>query len=239
MNINFDSDMVTKILEIFAGMRTFKAIAFVLCIVFGFVVYKTSDAWIQYFDTTLNHQTQSELFKPAKSNISSVAVASIDSILKKSIQQNSESVGMMAVFKFVPDNNTFYQGRVLVASTSNPDTNLDIKKYHVESLPISAFRAQSNTLLNGKIFAEEIEKIYTTYMAPDNERRDEYLSPINFPEIVQDGAKYMVSVPVRYAKIEGYVTVLFKQVPRDDAEKTRYIAIAQKLAVDVGYFLTF
>lgn len=239
MNINFDSGLITKILEIFAGMRTFKAITFVLCIVFGFIVYKTSDAWIQYFDNTLNHQTQSELFKPARSNISSIAVASIDSILKKSMQQNSESVGMMAVFKFVPDNNTFYQGRVLVSSIANPDTNLDIRKYHVDSLPISAFRAQTNTLLNGKIFTAEIEKIYTEYIAQDNERRDEYLSPINFPEMFSDGAKYMVSVPVRYAKIEGYVSVYFKSVPKDQDEINRYISVAQKLSSDVGYFLTF
>lgn len=239
MNINFDSGMITKILEIFAGMRTFKAIAFVLCIVFGFVVYKTSDAWIKYFDNTLNHQTQSELFTPAKSNISSLAISSIDVLIKKSLQQNSDDVGMISVYKFVPDNNTFYQGRVLVTSVTNPDTKLDISKYHVDSVPISAFRAQTNTLLNGKIYAEEIEKIYTTYMAPDNEKREEYLSPINFPAIVNDGAKYMVSVPVRYAKIEGYVSVYFKTVPKDQEEMDKYIEIAKKLAGEVGYFITF
>lgn len=239
MNINFDSGMITKILEIFAGMRTFKAIAFVMCIIVGFVVYKTSDAWITAIDNTLNHKTQSELFVPAKSNISSTAVESINTLLKKSMQQNSDVIGMIGVYKFVPDNNTFYQGRVLVASITNPDTRLDIKKYHVDSVPISAFRAQTNTLLNGKVFAEEIEKIYTTYMAPDNENREEYLSPINFPAIVNDGARYMVSVPVRYSKIEGYVSVYFKMVPKDQEELNKYIEIAKTMAGEVGYFITF
>lgn len=239
MNINFDTGMITKILEIFSGMRTLKAIAFVLCIIFGFVVYKTSDAWIKYFDDALNHQTQSEFFTPANSKISPSSVASIDAILKKSMEQNSEYVGMIGVFKFVPDNNTFYQGRVLVSAITNPATRLDITKYHVESLPISAFRAQTNTLLNGKVYTEEIEKIYTTYMAPDNEKREEYLSPINFQAIVNDGAKYMVSVPVRYAKIEGYVSVYFKTVPTDQAEKDKYIEIVKKVAGEVGYFIAF
>lgn len=239
MNINFDSGMITKILEIFSGMTIVRTFVITICFLFGFMVYQTSDVWIKYIDTTLNHQTQSELFKPAKANISPQAVDNIESSLKKMMVANQDTVGMVLVYKFVPDNNTFYQGRILVSGITNPDTNLDIKKYHVEWLPISAFRAQTNTLLNGKIYTEDIQKIYTTYMAPDNEKREEYLSPINFPAIVHDGATYMVSVPVRYSKIDGYVSVYFKSVPKDQKELNDYITIAKQLVSDVGYYISF
>jgi hypothetical protein len=239
MNINFDSGMITKILEIFSGMPIIRTFVITFCFLVGFVVYQTSDSWIKYFDTTLNHQTQSELFKPAKSNISPEAIKNIESALVDTMNQHKDKIGMMLVYKFVPDNNTFYQGRILVSGLTNSSTNLDIKKYHGEWLPISAFRAQTNTLLNGQIYTEEIQKIYTTYMSPDNEKREEYLSPINFPAIVNDGATYMVSVPVRYSKIEGYVSVYFKTVPKDQKELTEYISIAKQLVSDVGYYISF
>lgn len=239
MNINFDSGMITKILEIFSGMPIVRTFVITFCFLIGFMVYQTSDVWIKYFDTTLNHQTQSELFKPATTNISPQAKDKIHVVLEDTISKNSSTMAMALVYKFVPDNNTFYQGRILVDGVSNPSTNLDIKKYHGEWLPISAFRAQTNTLLNGKIYSEEIEKIYTVYMSPDNEKQDEYLSPINFPAIVEDGAHYMVSVPVKYTKIDGYVSVYFKTVPKDQKERDEYIRIAKQLVSDVGYYISF
>lgn len=239
MNINFDSGMITKILEIFSGMPIVRTFVVTICFLVGFMVYQTSDVWIKYFDTTLNQQTHSELFKPAKTNISKQALLNIHSALENSVTKNSSKVAMAVAYKFVPDNDTFYQGRILVDGVVNPSTKLDISKYHGEWLPISAFRAQTNTLLNGKIYCEEIFNIFTKYMAPDNEKRDEYLSPINFPAIFEDGAKYMVSVPVRYTKIDGYVSVYFKEVPKDDVEKDEYIKIAKQLVSDVGYYISF
>lgn len=238
MNINFDSGMITKILEIFSGMPIVRTFVITLCFLVGFMVYQTSDVWIKYFDTTLN-QTHSEMFKPAKTNISSQALSNIHSALENSVTKNSSVMAMAIVYKFVPDNDTFYQGRILVDGVVNKSTKLDITKYHGEWLPISAFRAQTNTLLNGKIYTEEIANIYTKYMAPDNEKRDEYLSPINFPAIFEDGARYMVSVPVRYTKIDGYVSVYFLAVPKDEKEKEEYIKIAKQLVSDVGYYISF
>lgn len=239
MNINFDSGMITKILEIFSGMPIVRTFVVTLCFLIGFMVYQTSDVWIKYFDTTLNQQSHSEMFKPAKTNISSKALSNIHSALESTVSRNSSIMAMAIVYKFVPDNDTFYQGRILVDGVVNKSTKLDISKYHGEWLPISAFRAQTNTLLNGKIYSEEISNIYTKHMAPDNEKRDEYLSPINFPAIVADGAKYMVSVPVRYTKIDGYVSVYFMEVPKDDEEKAEYIKIAKQLVSDVGYYISF
>lgn len=239
MNINFDSGMITKILEIFSGMPIVRTLVITICFLFGFMVYQTSDVWIKYFDTTLNNQTHSEMFKPAKSNISPQSMTRIDSVLKVSLEKNSQVMAMALVYKFVPDNDTFYQGRILVSGVVNPSTKLDITKYHGEWLPISAFRAQTNTLLNGKVYSVAVSDIYTKYMAPDNESRDEYLSPINFPAIVADGAKYMVSVPVRYTKIDGYVSVYFLSIPRDEKEKEEYIKIAKQLVSDVGYYISF
>ncbi|MCP0435645.1 hypothetical protein KU599_07205 [Salmonella enterica subsp. enterica serovar Mbandaka] len=239
MNINFDTGVIGKILELFSGMSIIKSFVVTVCFVVMFVVYQTSDAWIKYFDTTLNHQTQSELFKPSKLNMSPDALSNIESYAKKAIDKKSDILAMILVYKFVPDNNTFYQGRVLVSAVVNPDTKLDFKKYHGEWLPISAFRAQTNTLLNGKVYTEEIEKIYTEYLSPTNEKREEYLSPINFPAMVNDGAKYMVSVPVRYSKIDGYVSVYYKRIPETNEEKDLYIQIAKQVVSDVGYYISF
>lgn len=239
MNINFDSGMITKILEIFSGMPIIRTLVVTICFLFGFMVYQTSDAWIKYFDTTLNPPLQSEMFKPAKTNISSQSLLNIHKALEKSLDMHSSVMAMALVYKFVPDNDTFYQGRIMVDGIVNKSTKLDITKYHGEWLPISAFRAQTNTLLNGKIYSEDIANIYTKYMAPDNENRDEYLSPINFPAIVEDGAKYMVSVPVRYTKIDGYVSVYFIEVPKNQSEKDEYIKIAKQLVGDVGYYISF
>lgn len=238
MNINFDSGVITKILEIFSGMPVIRSIVVTLCFLVGFVAYQTSDSWVTYFDNTLNRQTQSELFKPAKTNLSPDAIASINTVLQRAIAKNADEVGMMLVFKFVPDNNTFYQGRILIGGITNPDTKLEVAKYHMEWLPISAFRVQTNTLLNGKTFTQEIEKIYTEGMLPTNENREEYLSPINFPAMYNDGAKFMVSMPVRYSKIDGYVSVYFKEVPKDKAELDKYIAIASQLVSEVRYYIS-
>lgn len=239
MNINFDTSVVSKILEIFSGMTVGRTIVVTFCFVLMFSVYVTAGTWSTYIDNKLNNSSQGELFKPAKYHVSEDKLNNINSTLTKYVQKYPDDIAMALVFKFVPDNDTFYQGRVLVTGITSPGTNLSIEKYHLAWLPISAFRAQSNTLLKGKIYSVEVEKIYTEYLLPNNEGRDEYLSPVNFPAIFNDGGKYLVSYPIRYNDVEGYVSVYFKRVPSSPEEQAKFVQIAQQIVNDVGYYIAF
>ena len=239
MNINFDTGVITKILDIFSGLSPIRAIVVTACVILMFVMYITSDSWSTYIDNKLNHQTQGELFKPVKYNVSDSNLKSINDGADRYITKYGDEIAMILVYKFVPDNDTFYQGRVLVTGRTNSKTNLSYDRYHINWLPLSAFRAQSNTLLKGKNYSVELEKITTVYLKPDYEARDEYLSPINFPAMVHDGAKYLVSAPVRYTNIEGYVSIYFLRVPSSPEETNKYTEIATQVATDIGYYISF
>lgn len=220
-------------------MPVIRTIVVTLCFIVGFFVYITAGSWETYINNKLNNQQQYESFKPQKYDISKDKMENISKSLDKYFLKYSNDISMILVYKFVPDNNTFYQGRVLVTDKENTEMNIDIKPYNLDWLPISAFSSETNTLLRGKIYSVEIAKIYTEYLDPSNESRNEYLSPINFPAIVQDGSLYLVSVPVKYTTIEGYVTVYFKRVPKDLNEAEVYQAIAQKIVNEVGYYISF
>lgn len=239
MNINFDTGVINKILDIFSGLSPLRAIVVTACMVLMFALYITSDSWSTYIDNKLNSTTQSELFKPAKYNISPDNLASVNGGAERFIVKYSDDIAMILIYKFVPDNDTFYQGRVLVSGRVNSKTSLSYDKYHINWLPISAFRAQSNTLLKGKVYNVDVEKITTEYLKPDYEARDEYLSPINFPAMVHDGAKYLVSAPIRFTNIEGYVSVYYMRVPTSDEEAKKFNDIAVQVASEIGYYIAF
>lgn len=221
------------------GMPVIRTIVVTLCLVLGFVVYITSSSWETYINNKLNHPEQFESFKPLKYTIAPEKLESIDKSLYRYVSTNSDDIAMVLVYKFVPDNNTFYQGRVLVTDETNASMGLNIKSYNLDWLPISAFSAETNTLLRGKIFCVEISKIYTEYLNPNIEERNEYLSPINFPAIVQDGGVYLVSVPIKYTSIEGYVSVYFRRVPQNAEEAEKFQQLAQKIVNEVGYYISF
>ncbi|USL83733.1 structural protein [Escherichia phage A4] len=220
-------------------MPVVRTIVATLCIVLGFVVYITSNSWQTYINNKLNNPDQYESFKPQKYSISQDKMDNINKSLERYVSANHEDIAMILVYKFVPDNNTFYQGRVLVTDRENSSMGINVKTYNMEWLPISAFSAETNTLLRGKIFFVEISKIYTEYLDPSNEARNEYLSPINFPAIVQDGSKYMVSVPIKYTAIEGYVSVYFKRTPKDLKETAKFQEISQNIVNEIGYYISF
>lgn len=135
------------------GMPVIRTIVVTLCLVLGFVVYITSSSWETYINNKLNHPEQFESFKPHKYTISPEKLESIDKSLYKYVSANTDDIAMVLVYKFVPDNNTFYQGRVLVTDETNASMGLNIKSYNLDWLPISAFSAETNTLLRGKYFA--------------------------------------------------------------------------------------
>ena len=239
MKIDFDTAMITKILDIFSSLSPLRAIVVTACFILMGGLYVTSESWSTYIDNKLNNSTSGELFKPAKYKISPENLNSVNDGANRFILKYSDDIAMILVYKFVPDNDTFYQGRVLVTGQVSQKTNLVYDKYHLNWLPISAFRAQSNTLLKGKIYSVDLQRITSEYLKPDYEARDEYLSPINFPSMVYDGAKYLVSAPIRYNSIEGYVSVYFLKVPESEEEAAEYNNIAIQVASEVGYYISF
>ena len=239
MNIKFDTDIIKKILDVFSKLSAFQSIILTLCLAFGWMVYVTSDSWTSYIDAKLNSPSSKEQFEPAIYKLPPENELNLNRLMKDHIQKNDD-VAMIAVYKFVPDT-TYFQGRTLVTSQINEHTNLSIERYNMKWLPISALRAQSNSLLNGKIFSSDIQQIYSDYLQPASENRDEYLSPVNFHAIYSDGAKYMVSVPVRTSHVIGYVSVYFRSSPdknNPDAIKA-YENTAKRIAADCGYYITF
>lgn len=238
MNINFDTDIIKKILDVFSKMSAFRSIVMTLCLIFAFMVYLTADSWTAYIDAKLNASTQNSMFVPASYKLSPQNDLSLKLLMQDYILQDP-NIAMILVYKFVPDD-TFYQGRTLVAGQVNSKTKLDFERYNLKWIPISALRAQSNEILSGRDFTSNIKQIYSDYLRPDSVVRDEYLSPVNFHAIYNDGARYIVSVPVRSTHIEGYVSVYFRSVPDGTPESIEaYINVAKSIASDCGYYITF
>lgn len=235
---NINADVIKKILEVFSRMSALRIIVTAACMIMFGVVYVTSSSWASYIDSRFNSLQQNEMFKPATYSINPRNLENINSTISGFIQQNND-IGMILVYKLVPENDTFFQGRVLVTGATNKNTSLDIDKYNIKWLPISAFRAQSNLILKGKIFIGNIGIIVNEYLQPDNELRDEYLSPANFHALYNDGAKYLISVPIRSNRVEGYVSVFFKNVPESDIQEKQYLTIAKAIAGDTGYYIAF
>jgi hypothetical protein len=235
---NINADVIKKILEVFSRMSALRMIVLSLCLTMVGGAYVTSDSWSAWVSSKLTGSQQSDMFKPATYVPKPQNLMSINSTLSGYVQKNDE-VGMILVYKLVPENDTFYQGRVLVTGITSKNTNLNFEKYNLKWLPISAFRAQSNMILKGKTFVGDIGVICREYLNPDNELRDEYLSPVNIVAIYNDGAKYMVSVPIKTNRIEGYISVFFTKVPSDSNELQRYIDMATTIASETGYYISY
>ena len=235
---NINADVIKKILEVFSRMSALRMVVLSLCLTMLGGAYVTSDSWSAWVGSKLTSSQQSDMFKPATYVPKPQNLASINSTISGYVQRNDE-VGMILVYKLVPENDTFYQGRVLVTGITSKNTNLNYEKYNLKWLPISAFRAQSNMILKGKTFVGDIGVICREYLNPDNELRDEYLSPVNIVAIYNDGAKYMVSVPIKTNRIEGYISVFFTKVPTDDKELQRYIDMATSIAGETGYYISY
>lgn len=235
---NINADVIKKILEVFSRMSALRMVVLSLCLTMLGGAYVTSDSWSAWVGSKLTSSQQSDMFKPATYVPKQQNLASINSTISGYVQRNDE-VGMILVYKLVPENDTFYQGRVLVTGITSKNTNLNYEKYNLKWLPISAFRAQSNMILKGKTFVGDIGVICREYLNPDNELRDEYLSPVNIVAIYNDGAKYMVSVPIKTNRIEGYVSVFFTKVPTDAKELQRYIDMATSISGETGYYISY
>lgn len=239
MNINFDTDIIKKILDVFSKMSAFRSIIMTLCLAFGWMVYVTSDSWTAYIEAKLNTSTANSMFEPAKHKLSPENELNLNLSMKEHILKNDD-IAMILVYKFVPDT-TYFQGRTLVTGQVNSHTKLNYEKYNLKWLPISALRAQSNSLLNGNVFSSNIQQIYSDYLRPESEHSDEYLSPVNFHSIHNDGAVYVVSVPVKTSHVIGYVSVYFRSLPNSNDPKSiaAYENTAKLIAGDVGYYITF
>lgn len=233
-----DTEVIKKILDVFSGMSPLRMLTTAFCMILMFASYATSDSWTSYVSTLFDNKKQNEMFQPASYHINEQNLSSLNNSINSYIQKNDD-IALILVYKLVPENDTFYQGRVLVTGASNKNTNLNIDKYNLKWLPISAFRAQSNTILKGKVFIADLNVICNQYLQPDNELRDEYLSPANIHAIYNDGAQYMISVPVRSTRIEGYVTVMFRNVPQNPTVSKKYMDIALAVSGDIGYYITY
>ena len=236
--MNISDNVLTKILDVLSKMSPLRMFCLILCLALGGAFYATSDTWVKWFDTKVNRSLQHQMFKPGTLNISSDNLLNINSIISDYIIKKDE-IGMILVYKLVPENDTFYQGRILVAGINNKNSKLDYNKYNLVWLPISAFRAQTNLILKGKTFIADMSDVCNVYLNPENELRDEYLSPVNTNAIFHDGAKYMVSVPIKSNRIEGYVSVYFTKTPQDELEREKFIGIATEIAGDTGYYITY
>ena len=235
---NLNADVIKKILEVFSRMSALRIVVTAFCLLMFGIVYLTADSWTAYVASKFNAMQNNEVYRPATYQISPQNLQSINSTIGNFVQQNND-IAMILLYKLVPENDTFYQGRVLVTGITSKNTNLNIEKYNLKWLPISAFRAQSNLILKGKTFIGDIGVICNEYLSPDNELRDEYLAPANLNAMYADGAKYMISVPIRTNRVEGYVSVYFRSVPSSDEQAAKFLEIAKNVAGATGYYISF
>lgn len=233
--MNFD--LVAKILEHLSKLSISKMIVFALVLSFLYFIFLMTEPAKSYFEHKFS-QGQVLYFDPSSVKISPEKVVQLQGTIKHYIKKYP-NIGMVLVYKFVPDHDTFYQGRVMIASIANDGTELNPDRYNMSWLPISAFRAESNPILNSRYFTAELDDINGVFSQPTYEYRDEYLSPINFHAIYHDGGRYIVAVPVRTDKIIGYVSVYFTDIPKDPNVVKQYIDIAKIVAVDAGYYISF
>lgn len=239
MNINFDTDVFKKILEVFSGMSAFRSIVMTLCIVFLFLFYVTQDSWSSYIDTRLNKSVSIQKVTAEQYALEPERKAQIHSILKRYVHEHTSDVAMVLVYKFVPEADNFFQYRVRVSDYTNPNLSLDLKKYNLDVLPFSALRAQIDPVMAGKIFTLSIDQMLHEYLRPDYDGRDRYLSPINYSALFQDGAKYAISVPIQNLRVIGYVSVYFKEVPSSKDELERFLSIARAISGETGYYIAY
>lgn len=231
-------NFIAKVLEIFTQVTNLKMILIALIIFCGYMVYLTKDSITTFAHLKVENATRSEYYIPKDLNISKENIDNIQSTSRRYMDTNP-MIGMVAVYKFVPDHDTFYQGRILVTSGTQLNSKLDINKYNIKWLPISALSAQTRLILKGKVFTADIKQVITEYLKPDSEVRDEYLTPGNFSSMYLDGARYFVSVPIFSSRIIGYTTVVFDRVPLNTEEEQAFTDLARKVSSDTGYYISF
>lgn len=229
------TELLQKALEIISGLPIGKGIVIFMMCVASFLLYVSKDSISSYVSTQLSQQHNVEYFTPTKIELSDNSLLRINSSMKNMIAKNS-SIDMINVYKFLPANDAFYQGRILVSSQARDGSRLDSSKYNMNWVPINAFRAQSNSLMKGKVFTSDVYKIYTEYVT-DPSVSDDYNSYINFHSLYDDGGKFLVSAPVQTNAIIGFVTVYFTSTPTDDTQLQEWIKIARLTALDVGYYI--
>lgn len=231
-------EIIAKIMDFVEKTTIPKIFAVAVIALCGYILYLASPSIKTYVENELNSNSKIEYFAPTDVRVSPENISTINEIVDGYVQKD-KNIGLVLVYKFVPDHDTFFQGRLLVTGIANKNTRLSPNKYNLRWIPISAFRAQSNMILKGKIFVSKVEDIYSLYLQPDNELRDEYLSPINYHAMFNDGAKYVISVPIKVERIVGYVSVYFTKVPENLEETESFMNTAKMIASDSGYYISF
>lgn len=231
-------NLFAKVLEVFSQITNFKMILMAAIFGFGYVMFITKDSITTFVQLKVENATRTEYYIPKDLNISKENIENIQKTAQVYINAN-KMICMVAVYKFVPDHDTFFQGRILVTASTSPASLLNPDKYNIKWLPISALSAQMRLILKGKIFTGDIKQIVTEYLKPDSDVRDEYLTPGNFNSMYIDGARYMVSVPIYSNRVIGYVSVIFDRVPADAIEEQQFVELAKKVTGDTGYYISF
>lgn len=230
--------IITKALEFASRVSNLKIILVSVIAILLYVLFITKDSISTFVHVTVENATRTEYYIPKDLDISKENIENIQKSARDYMDDHS-NICMIAVYKFVPDHDTFYQGRILVTSGTQVNSKIVPEKYNIKWLPISALSAQMRLILKGKIFTADIKQVITEYLKPGNEVRDEYLSPANLHSLYMDGARYAVSVPVVSSRVIGYVTVIFDTVPKTSEEELEFIELSKNVAGDTGYYISF
>lgn len=233
----FDT-IITKALEFASQVTNTKIILVALIAVLAYVLFITKDSISTFVHVSVENATRTEYYIPKDLNISKGNIENIQKSARSFMDAN-QRICMIAVYKFVPDHDTFYQGRILVTSGAQLNSKINPDKYNIKWLPISALSAQMRLILKGKIFTADLKQVLTEFLKPGSEVRDEYLSPVNLNSLYMDGARYVVSVPVYSNRVIGYVSVVFDTVPQNPDEVLEFTELAKSVAGDTGYYISF
>lgn len=230
-------ELIAKILDNLANLSIPKMLMYCFLIAILYLLYVLEEPIRTYGEYLVSSNQQVSSFEP-RYELTAEKKERVEKILQHYITRN-DNVAMILLYKFVPDQDTFFQGRVVIASAVARNTELrPANDYRLDWLPISALRAESNKILSGHSFSVSVNDITNSYLQNQHNLRDEYLSPINFYSLEHDGAKYLISVPVKADRVVGYVTVYFNVVPTKE-EQILFEQYAKTIALDAGYYITF
>ena len=232
--INGIDKAIAEFIKILPKITPLKIVVLTLCICACWFVYNVAPTVTNFVGVMLEDAHASKL----KTTVSKENVSIVNRYITNAVEKD-QSISMITVFQFVPSNDNFYQGRMLVTSAS-ANKSITVDEYNLKWLPISAFRVQINKILNHDIYYDAIHDILYKKLSIDNKiNRADYDSPINFNLMYSTGVRYMVSVPIVSTRVVGLVTVYFTNEPKNDAELQQQIEVAKNVAVNIGYYISY
>ncbi len=185
-----------------------KILLITACLVFGYLSVYMKD---EIKDYVFPAQEVTQTGKPTDFSLPTTVSIEDQFAIKVDLQQTlrkSKIVGAVFLYEFMPpEDELLYQGRVVVTHASNMNHDL-AQRYNQRWMPMNSDKYEVSAMLKGNAFHRDLTKVD---VSPDGKK----FTTQNVRLVVQDGFKYMVSVPVidENLQVRGYLSAYLVDVP--------------------------